>query len=103
MFSTRIGNAKRKKRTQRIASPLSFYFLFLCALCVQVLSHIVNSEPMNGDEPGAVAPSIGYSGRMWGNRITSRMLGLSVSSITNRSTPIPVPAVGGSPYSKARM
>ena len=37
-----------------------------------------------------------------GNRITSRIDGLSVRSITRRSTPIPSPAVGGSPYSIAR-
>ena len=43
------------------------------------------------------------SGRMCGNRITSRMLGESVSSITRRSMPMPQPAVGGMPYSSARM
>ena len=43
-----------------------------------------------------------YSGRMCGNRITSRMLGASASSITKRSTPTPQPAVGGRPYSSAR-
>mmetsp|Transcript_126 Transcript_126/g.442 ORF Transcript_126/g.442 Transcript_126/m.442 type:complete len:317 (-) Transcript_126:1043-1993(-) len=33
--------------------------------------------------------------------MTSRMLGESVSSITSRSTPSPMPAVGGMPYSSA--
>ena len=31
------------------------------------------------------------------------MLGLSVSSITSRSMPMPQPPVGGMPYSSARM
>ena len=38
-----------------------------------------------------------------GNRITSRIDGESVSSITSRSMPMPSPAVGGRPYSIARM
>ena len=41
--------------------------------------------------------------RMCGNRITSRMEGESVRNITKRSMPMPSPAVGGSPYSKARI
>ena len=43
------------------------------------------------------------SRRSAGNRITSRMLGLSVSSIISRSMPTPQPPVGGMPYSSARM
>ncbi len=43
------------------------------------------------------------SGRMCGKRMTSRIDALSVSSITSRSIPRPPPAVGGRPYSKARM
>ena len=42
-------------------------------------------------------------GRISGNRMTSRMEGLLVSSITSRSMPTPSPAVGGRPYSRARM
>ena len=38
-----------------------------------------------------------------GNRITSRIDGLLVSSITSRSMPTPSPPVGGRPYSSARM
>src|SRR5262249_3179740 len=38
-----------------------------------------------------------------GKRITSRIDGLLVSSITRRSMPTPSPPVGGSPYSSARM
>ena len=38
-----------------------------------------------------------------GNKITSRILGISVSSITKRSIPIPQPPVGGIPYSRAWM
>ncbi len=33
--------------------------------------------------------------------MTSRMLGLSVSSMTRRSMPMPMPPVGGMPYSRA--
>src|SRR5450631_3217762 len=43
------------------------------------------------------------SGRMFGNNRTSRMDGESVNSITMRSTPNPRPAVGGIPYSSARI
>ena len=42
------------------------------------------------------------SGRSVGNRMTSRIDVVSVSSITRRSMPMPRPAVGGSPYSRAR-
>ncbi len=42
------------------------------------------------------------SGRRVGNRMTSRMLWVSVRSITRRSIPMPRPAVGGRPYSSAR-
>jgi beta-N-acetylhexosaminidase len=45
----------------------------------------------------------GRAVRSAGNRITSRMLGLSVSSITSRSMPMPQPPAGGMPYSSARM
>jgi hypothetical protein len=40
-------------------------------------------------------------GRICGNKITSRMEGESVNNMTNRSIPIPSPAVGGNPYSNA--
>ena len=40
---------------------------------------------------------ISPSGRIKGNRITSRIVGESVSSIVSRSMPMPSPAVGGSP------
>ena len=42
------------------------------------------------------------SGRMVGNRITSRIDTWLVSSMTRRSTPMPTPPVGGMPYSSAR-
>ena len=41
------------------------------------------------------------SGRRMGNRITSRMEVTSASSITRRSSPMPMPEVGGRPYSSA--
>ena len=42
------------------------------------------------------------SGRNVGNKITSRMVGASASSMTSRSMPIPSPPLGGKPYSRAR-
>src|SRR5690554_1540891 len=41
------------------------------------------------------------SGRIAGNRMTSRIDGESVNSMARRSMPIPSPAVGGKPYSSA--
>ncbi len=41
------------------------------------------------------------SGRSVGKRITSRIEGLPVTSMTSRSTPMPRPPVGGIPYSSA--
>jgi hypothetical protein len=46
--------------------------------------------------------SLACSGRMVGNRMTSRIDGWSVSSMTSRSMPMPTPPVGGMPYSSAR-
>lgn len=43
------------------------------------------------------------SGRMYGNSSTSRIEAESVNSMTRRSMPMPSPAVGGRPYSRARM
>src|SRR6478609_9691550 len=43
----------------------------------------------------------GHSGFTVGKRMTSR-IGLPVSSMTRRSTPMPVPPIGGAPYSSAR-
>lgn len=40
-------------------------------------------------------------GRTNGNVSTSRMVVLSVSSITSRSTPMPMPPAGGMPVSRA--
>ena len=49
------------------------------------------------------ARSYNDSGRMYGNNNTSRIDAESVSSITNRSMPMPRPPVGGRPTSSARM
>ena len=48
-------------------------------------------------------PSLALALLISGNRMTSRIDGLLVSSITSRSMPTPSPAVGGRPYSSARM
>ena len=52
------------------------------------------------DEPDGEHQSC--SGRSVGNRMTSRIDVVSVRSITRRSMPMPRPAVGGRPYSRAR-
>ena len=44
-----------------------------------------------------------HLGRISGNRMTSRIDGLLVSSMTSRSMPRPSPAAGGMPNSSARM
>ena len=49
------------------------------------------------------AAATAASGRIAGNRITSRIAAAPAISITSRSSPIPSPPVGGSPYSSARM
>ena len=56
--------------------------------------------------PGTLLQARSYSntsGRICGKSNTSRIDGESVNSITRRSMPIPMPAVGGMPYSSARM
>ncbi len=42
------------------------------------------------------------SGRIMGKRITSRMASTSANSMMRRSMPMPIPEVGGKPYSSAR-
>ena len=42
-----------------------------------------------------------YRGRKVGKAMTSRIDGLSVSSMTSRSIPMPSPPQGGNPYSRA--
>src|SRR5204862_3144344 len=55
------------------------------------------------DDAHQLSPASGRaSGRSCGNRITSRIDVTPASSITSRSTPIPRPPHGGSPYSSAR-
>ena len=44
-----------------------------------------------------------FSGFIVGKRMTSRMLGEWVMSMTSLSMPMPCPAAGGIPYSRARM
>ena len=54
-------------------------------------------------QPENTTKSIPYSGLICGNKITSRMVWVLVSSITKRSMPMPQPPVGGKPYSIARI
>src|SRR5690606_13053208 len=49
------------------------------------------------------APRLQSRRRSAGNSTTSRMLALSVRSMTRRSIPMPHPPAGGMPYSSARM
>jgi len=44
-----------------------------------------------------------FSGRKSGNKITSRIVCESVSSMHSRSTPTPTPPAGGIPYDSARI
>ena len=78
----------------------------LKAGCIRgVVGSLMTHEPLKAGRIGGVVGSLMSSrhlARMRGNRITSRMDGLSVRIITSRSMPIPSPAVGGSPYSSAR-
>jgi len=48
-------------------------------------------------------PPAQLSGRICGNSSTSRIEGESVRNMTRRSMPRPTPAVGGRPYSNARI
>src|SRR5207247_10603743 len=55
----------------------------------------------SSSSPAAWAEA-GRSRRRWGKRITSRMEAELVKSMASRSIPMPSPAVGGIPYSRAR-
>src|SRR5215468_4416651 len=60
-------------------------------------------QPNDDQGPRMVVVIDPYRGRKVGKAITSRIEGLSVSSITSRSMPTPSPPQGGSPYSRAPM
>src|SRR5207253_10782765 len=60
----------------------------------------LEGEPAPHGTP--LSPGGAASGRRCGNRMTSRIDGALVKSITRRSMPIPSPAAGGMPYSSAR-
>ena len=67
----------------------------------------VADEQLRSAATAQIAPRDGdlqsrHSGRMAGNRITSRMCCVPVRYISSRSMPIPTPPVGGIPYSMAR-
>ena len=68
--------------------------------------YMLQSQPRTKPRRASAACGPGssylHSGRISGNRITSRMEGESVNSMTRRSMPMPSPAVGGMPYSRAR-
>jgi SagB-type dehydrogenase family enzyme len=64
---------------------------------------VVHLVALGLPRPEAAAGAGQSSLRSDGNRMTSRMLGESVSSITSRSMPMPQPPVGGMPISRAWM
>ena len=70
---------------------------------VQVLTEFRVPNRMTSGSRDLALDLESYFARISGNRMTSRIDGLLVSSMTSRSMPTPSPAVGGSPYSSARM
>src|SRR5499427_7034912 len=61
-----------------------------------------SSPPSSPSSATPAWPGVRRSRRRWGKRITSRMEAESVKSMVRRSMPMPSPAVGGMPYSRAR-
>ena len=59
------------------------------------------APPITAVSSGFFSVLAAPSGFIVGKSKQSRMLAVSVSSITRRSTPMPKPPVGGMPYSKA--
>ena len=80
--------------------PQALHVALLELLGERCLPRGLEANPISGGAQGQPLRSLG---RIKGNNSTSRMDGESVSSITSRSTPMPSPAVGGRPYSKAVM
>ena len=56
-----------------------------------------NNQNQNRENHPGVSENHFFRARKWGNSNTSRILGLSVKSITSRSTPVPKPPLGGMP------
>jgi hypothetical protein len=63
-------------------------------------ANCVNNYLQNDFSVNTLFPEPGFQSsrfRKWGNRMTSRILGLSVRSMVKRSIPIPKPPFGGMP------
>jgi hypothetical protein len=65
-----------------------------------LMERLCLSEALESLRPSIYSPDLDRRG---GNRITSRIEGLSVNSMVMRSMPNPRPPVGGMPYSRARI
>ena len=75
-------------RAYYLFSPYSYSFLSACFF------GLTSSE---------ASSLLSFLSRIAGNKITSRKLAASVKSMTRRSIPIPQPAAGGMPYSRASI
>ena len=84
---------------QRTGGPVSFHQRFSnCSKIVVTVVNLISHKPRFHAGLRAVRQSKGF---IVGNKITSRMVSELVSIITVRSTPMPMPPVGGRPYSMA--
>ena len=74
---------------------------FIATLPIEPVMNLGFSPIGRSAASKASAAGKGHRGRKVGNAITSRIDGLSVSSMTSRSMPTPSPPQGGKPYSRA--
>jgi len=89
--------------TSRAVWAASVVLLVAWPFSATIASHRSLSERLLiGGVTSPPPPLVQTSRRKAGNKMTSRILGLSVSNIIKRSMPIPHPPVGGMPYSSAR-
>ena len=84
---------------QRTGGPVSFHpRIFICSKIVVTVVNLISHKPRFHAGLRAVRQSNGF---IVGKRMTSRMVSELVSSMTQRSMPMPRPPVGGRPYSRA--
>src|SRR6266568_1902824 len=87
-----------QRRADEVQSP-AHRMAMLCQ--IERIEFLERLEAIGHERERAAAAYA--SGLSCGNRITSRIDGLSVNNMTSRSMPTPSPAAGGIPYSSARM
>ncbi len=107
MYHIHTGNASIW-RLRLFANTLAYYPLHVeCAtLAMLQLINIIKKKPTHKSSAGLLSCEYylySVRSRISGNSNTSRIEGELVSSMTNRSMPIPNPPVGGKPNSNARM